>query len=108
TRSHCGGKRSICSGPSRAVRGLDPETGKRLWRQDFDVRSSLTAPTPRKVGDDGLFITSFYNGSMLLKVGANSAEVVWKCPKEGERPNQTTTLNSIIPTPVIVNEHVYR
>ncbi|HJZ57858.1 MAG TPA: PQQ-binding-like beta-propeller repeat protein [Gemmataceae bacterium] len=102
-----GGKRQLIIWHSRAVLGLDPETGKRLWRQDFDVRSSLTAPTPRKVGDDGLFITSFYNGSMLLKVGANSAEVVWKCPKEGERPNQTTTLNSIIPTPVIVNEHVY-
>jgi outer membrane protein assembly factor BamB len=102
-----GGKRQLIIWHSRAVLGLEPETGKRIWRVDFQSRSALTAPTPRKVGDDGLFITSFYNGSMLLKVKADGAEVVWKSKAKGEMPEQTTDLSSIMPTPVIDGDHVY-
>ncbi|MDB5310109.1 MAG: outer rane biosis protein BamB [Gemmataceae bacterium] len=102
-----GGKRQLIIWHTRAVVGLEPETGKRLWRVDFEVNAALTAPTPKKVGDDGLFVTSFYNGSMLLKVGTNSAEVVWKSKARGERANQTTDLSSIIATPVVDGDYVY-
>lgn len=102
-----GGKRQLIIWHARAVLGLDPDSGKRLWRVDFSVNYALTAPTPRKVGDDGLFITSFYNGSLFLKVGADKADVVWKSKAKGEKPHQTTDLSSIMPTPVIEGEHVY-
>ncbi|HEY2909584.1 MAG TPA: PQQ-binding-like beta-propeller repeat protein [Gemmataceae bacterium] len=102
-----GGKRQLVIWHPKALVGLEPDTGKRLWRVDFPVQSALTAPTPTKVDVDGLFVTSFYNGSMLLKVKADSAEVVWKSKAKGERPAQTTDLSSIIPTPVIAGEHVY-
>jgi outer membrane protein assembly factor BamB len=102
-----GGKRQLVIWHSRAVLGLEPETGKRIWRVDFEIRSALTAPTPRKVGDDRLFVTSFYNGSMLLRVKADRAEVVWKSKAKGEGIHQTTDLSSIMPTPVIDGDHVY-
>ena len=102
-----GGKRQLIVWHTRAVVGLDPETGKRIWRTDFDVKFALTAPTPRKVGDDGLFITSFYNGSLFLKVSADKAEVVWKSQAKGEQAGQTTDLSSIMPTPVVDGDHVY-
>jgi outer membrane protein assembly factor BamB len=102
-----GGKRQLVIWHARAVVGLEPESGTRLWNVPFDVKASLTAPMPRKVGDDGLFVTSFYNGSMLLKVGADSAQVVWKSKARGERPNLTTDLSSIIPTPVVEGDYVY-
>ncbi len=102
-----GGKRQLIIWHTRAVLGLEPETGKRLWRVDFDVRAALTAPTPRKVGDDRLFVTSFYNGSMLLKVGADKADVVWKSKAKGELPNLTTDLSSIMPTPFIDGDYTY-
>jgi outer membrane protein assembly factor BamB len=102
-----GGKRQLIIWHSRAVVGLEPDTGKRLWRVDFDVRASLTAPTPRKVGDDKLFVTSFYNGSMLLKVSADKAEVVWKSKAKGEMPNLTTDLSSIMCTPWVDGEYIY-
>ncbi len=44
---------------------------------------------------------------MLLKVGADKAEVVWKSKAKGEMPNQTTDLSSIMPTPVIDGDHIY-
>ncbi|MBY0459129.1 MAG: PQQ-like beta-propeller repeat protein, partial [Gemmataceae bacterium] len=102
-----GGRRQLVVWHTRAVVGLNPETGKQLWKVPFDVRSALTAPTPRKVGEDKLFVTSFYNGSLLLKVGADKAEVVWKSKAKGEMPDATTDLSSIMSTPVVAGEHVY-
>jgi outer membrane protein assembly factor BamB len=102
-----GGKRQLIIWHSRAVVGLEPDTGKRLWRVDFEVKAALTAPTSRKVGTDKLFVTSFYNGSMLLKVGADKADVVWKSKAKGEMPNLTTDLSSIMCTPWVDGEHIY-
>lgn len=102
-----GGKRQVIVWHTRAVVGLDPETGKSLWRVPFEVKYALTAPTPRKVEGDKLFVTSFYNGSMLLKVGADKAEVVWKSKARGETPELTTDLSSIMATPVVVGDHIY-
>jgi outer membrane protein assembly factor BamB len=102
-----GGRRQLIIWHSRGVLGLEPETGKRIWRVDFVAKAALTAPTPRKVGDDGLFITSFYNGSMLLRVKADGAEVVWKSKAKGEMPNQTTDLSSIMPTPWVDGDYTY-
>lgn len=102
-----GGKRQLIVWHTRAVVGLDPDTGKRLWRVDFDVKAALTAPTPRKVGTDKLFVSSFYNGSMLLKVTADKAEVVWKSKAKGETPDLTTDLSSIMCTPWVDGDHIY-
>jgi hypothetical protein len=101
------GIRQLIIWHTRAVVGLDPTTGKRLWRVEFEVKAALTAPTARKVGDDKLFVTSFYNGSMLLKVGANKADVVWKSKAKGETPNLTTDLSSIMCTPWVEGDHIY-
>lgn len=102
-----GGKRQLVIWHSRAVVGLEPDTGKRIWRVDFEVKAALTAPTPVKVGDDGLFITSFYNGSLFLKVNATSATTVWKSQSTGENASQTKDLSSIMPTPVIDGDYAY-
>jgi outer membrane protein assembly factor BamB len=102
-----GGVRQLVIWHSKAVVGLNPETGKRLWRVDFDARYALTAPTARKVGADKLFVTSFYNGAMLLKVAADNAEVVWKSKAKGEKANQTTDLSSIMCTPWVDGDHIY-
>ncbi len=102
-----GGTRQLIIWHSKAVVGLNPDTGKRLWRVEFDVKAALTAPTPRKVGDDKLVVTSFYNGSMLLKVTADKAEVVWKSKAKGETPDLTTDLSSIMSTPVVAGDHIY-
>jgi outer membrane protein assembly factor BamB len=102
-----GGKRQLIIWHTRGVLGLEPETGMRIWRVDFESKSALTAPTPRMVGSDHLFVTSFYNGSMLLKVSADKADVVWKSKAQGEMPNQTTDLSSIMPTPWVDGEYIY-
>jgi hypothetical protein len=102
-----GGKRQLIIWHTKAVLGLEPETGKRIWRVDFESKAALTAPTSRKVGADGLFVTSFYNGSLFLKVDAASAKVVWKSKSRGEKASQTLDLSSIMCTPYIEGDTVY-
>jgi outer membrane protein assembly factor BamB len=102
-----GGRRQLIVWSPQAVYGLDPETGKRFWQAPVEADMNLSVPTPRKVGTDGLFLTSFYNGATLLKVGADSAEVVWKAKKRGEGRTVTTTLNSIMPTPFVDGDYAY-
>lgn len=91
----------------KAVFGLDPVTGKRLWKHDFESRSGLTAPTPRKVGDDKLFVTSFYNSGLMLKITDDKAAVEWKGKGKSEKPGDTDTLHSIMSTPVVKDGHIY-
>jgi outer membrane protein assembly factor BamB len=71
------------------------------------VKAGLTVPTPRKVGDL-LFISSFYNGSMLMRLAKDkpTATQVWRAPATvSER--KTEGLHSIISTPFIENGYVY-
>jgi hypothetical protein len=104
-----GGTRTLVIWHPRAVVGLNPDTGKRLWKQDFESDAALTAPTPRQLDGDRLLVTSFYNGSMLLKVGDKAVSVVWKSNKPGkhETPDKTVNLHSIMATAVVKDGHIY-
>ena len=54
------GKRTLVIWHSRALAGIDPETGKKFWEIPFEIRSAaLTAPTPMIVGDDEGFRHEF-------------------------------------------------
>ena len=99
-----GGKRQLIIWHPRAVTALNPEDGKQLWSVPFEVRAGLTVPMPRKVSDR-LFVTAFYNGPMMLKVGADSAEIAWKGKSTNER--QTDGLHSIMPTPIVNDENIF-
>jgi outer membrane protein assembly factor BamB len=105
------GKRVLIVWHSHAVVGLDPETGKKFWDYPWEIQSSLTVPTARLVNKKLLFLTSFYNGSLLLDIGGEAPKVVWKSKcKGGEasvNPMNSVDLHSIMPTPLIVGETIY-
>ena len=90
-----------------SVNALDPETGRVLWthRHTPTVRAGMTIPTPRKVGDL-LFLTSFYNGSLMLRVGgAGQPSVVWQSRKVSEK--DTDGLHSVMATPLVEQGYIY-
>ena len=101
-----GGRRQLIIWHPEAVNALDPETGRVLWTHPHapDVRFGMTIPTPRQVGDL-LFLTSFYNGSLLLRVGEGEPEVVWKSAKISEK--DTDKLHSVMATPLVQDGHIY-
>jgi outer membrane protein assembly factor BamB len=105
------GQRVLIVWHSQAVVGLDPDSGKKLWEYRWQIQASLTAPTARLVNKSLLFLTSFYNGSLLLDIGGPEPKVIWKSKsKAGQAavmPENTVDLHSIMPTPWIKDDHIY-
>ena len=101
-----GGKRQLIVFDPEAANSLDPESGKLYWSVPFKSNSGLSVATPRKVGDY-LFFTSFYNGSLLVRLDAASPNgtLGWRTQKVSER--DTTHLNSILCTPFAQEGYVY-
>ncbi len=62
-----GGRRQIIIWHPQAVSALEPATGKLLWEVPFKVDTALSVATPVLSGRH-LLVSSFYNGSMLLKL----------------------------------------
>jgi outer membrane protein assembly factor BamB len=100
------GRRQLIIWHPEAVNALDPETGKIIWTHPItpSIRSGMTIPTPLKVGDQ-LFLTSFYNGSLMLRVRDDKPTVVWQSQKISER--DTDGLHSVMATPLIENGYIY-
>jgi outer membrane protein assembly factor BamB len=74
-----GGRRQLIVAGPRAVRGLDPATGKRFWSQPYDATSGCVIMQPMKIGDY-LFVGGHEMKSLLLKFDAKTPTVteVWK------------------------------
>jgi outer membrane protein assembly factor BamB len=101
-----GGTRQVIVWHPHAVSSLDPANGKELWKIPFEVKASLCVPVPRPIGNR-LFITSFYNGPLMIEVGpeGKSAKIVWKGKSNSEE--RTDGLHSIMPTPWVNETHIY-
>jgi outer membrane protein assembly factor BamB len=101
------GRRQLIVWHPESVNALDPETGRVLWTHPHTpVRSGMTIPTPRKQGDL-LFFTSFYNGSLMLRLASDKpgASLVWESKKISEK--DTDGLHSVMSTPVLEDGYIY-
>lgn len=101
-----GGKRQLIIWHPEAVNGLNPDNGEVYWSQPFPIKANLSISMPRQAGDL-LFITSFYNGAMMLKFDGEKPSVVWRSEVQSEDPKRTDTLNSIMPTPFLRDGYIY-
>src|SRR5437667_437971 len=104
TLSYPAGPRGTPPAHDGKVNALDPQTGTVYWSHKVHARSGLSIPTPRQSGDL-LFITSFYNGSLMLRVDSDTPTVVWQSMKVSEK--DTDGLHSIMPTPFIADGYLY-
>ena len=101
-----GGKRQLIVWHPTALCSLDPETGAVHWEQPFASNNGLSVAMPRLSGDN-LFISAFYNGSMLMKLdrAQPKAALVWK--RQGQNEKITDALHCLMSTPVIDGDHIY-
>jgi outer membrane protein assembly factor BamB len=106
TLIEAGGKRQLIIWHPESVNSLDPGTGKLYWTEPFKSRTGLSIATPRQDGDT-LFITAFYDGSLMLRLKASEpgATPLWRSQKASEK--DTDMLHSIISTPFLDGGHVY-
>jgi outer membrane protein assembly factor BamB len=99
------GKRELIIWHPESVNALDPETGNIFWTHPTKpIQSGMSIPTPLKSGDR-LFLTSFYNGSLMLRVAGDAPEVIWESKKVSEK--DTDGLHSVMATPLIQDGFIY-
>jgi outer membrane protein assembly factor BamB len=100
------GRRLLIIWHPESVNALEPDTGRVLWSLPFSVRSGLSIPTPRQDGDC-LFLTSFYEGPVMLQVrdASSPPTVLWRGKGKNER--NTDGLHAIMCTPFLVGGHIY-
>jgi outer membrane protein assembly factor BamB len=105
------GKKQLIVWHPEALNSLNPDTGEVYWSQPFKLRANpcMSVATPR-VEKDMVFVTSFYDGSLMVKVEGGekpTAKVAWKRKGRSEMPDDTEALQSIIVTPTIKDGYIY-
>ncbi len=100
-------KRVLVCWTGRRVAGMDPATGKIYWDHEFTpTRMVISIATP--VVEDGyLLVSSFYDGSLVLKLDPNrlAAEKLWR--RHGRNEKSTDSLHCCISTPIIQDDCIY-
>lgn len=89
------------------VVGIDPKNGKPFWTIPMKPKNMPIGIATPIIEDDQLFVTSFYDGAMMIQLdsGQPKAEKLWS--KVGRNERRTEALHSIISTPIFSKGHIY-
>ena len=100
------GKRVVVVWTEDSLAGLNLENGKVFWRLPWKTGSGMSIATP-VLYNDHIFVSAFYSGSLLVKLGNDftSAEKVWQRCGESER--KTDALHCVMNTPLIIDNLIY-
>ena len=100
------GKKVVVVWTEDSLSGLNPETGEVHWRFPWKTGSGMSIATP-VLYNDYIFVSAFYSGSLLIKLGYDftSAEKVWQ--RSGESERKTDALHCVMNTPVIIDDFIY-
>ena len=90
-----------------SIAGVDPAMGRVFWRVPFKPRNMPIGIATPVVDGNRLFVTSFYDGSLMLKLQQDAVDVetIWR--RSGRDEKNTEALHSIISTPLFEGEHIY-
>ncbi len=90
-----------------SLSGLDPKTGKVYWGHPFPPRNMPIGIGDPIIDDDKLFVSSFYDGSLMVRVPKDklASEVIWK--EVGTDEEHTQSLHSMIGTCLMRNGFVF-
>ncbi len=98
--------RVVVNWTEHSLSGLDAETGETYWRFPWTTGSGMSIATP-VLYKDHIFVSAFYSGSLLVKLGNDytTAEKVWQ--RSGESERHTDALHCVMSTPVISDDFIY-
>ena len=107
------GKKTLILWHSESVNGLDPATGEVYWSHPFAkgkakaVKAFMSITQPR-LENDHLFLTAFYDGSLMLKLhGTEAPKEEWRLVGRSEQPEETKALHAVMATPVFKGDYIY-
>jgi len=100
------GNRVIVNWTGHSLSGLNPDNGEIYWRFPWETGSGMSISTP-VLSKDHIFVSAFYSGSLLVKLGDDykTAEKVWQ--RAGENERNTDALHCVMNTPVIIGDYIY-
>jgi outer membrane protein assembly factor BamB len=90
-----------------SVAGLNPRTGKVFWRVPMTPRNMPIGISTPVVEGNRLFVTSFYDGSLMLELSDEEPTVKELWRRCGTSERDTDALQSIIATPLFRGDYVY-
>lgn len=101
------GKRVLVCWTGDNLAGMDPMTGEVYWKVAYQRRKSVINISMPVLSWPYIFLSSFYDGSMLVQLDEKQtrASLVWE--RAGESERNTDALHCIISTPVIQDGYVY-
>ena len=101
------GKRVVVVYTGENVVGLNPKTGKVHWRYPFPPQRMVIGIASPVLHHDMLFLSNFFDGSLLLKLRQDTLAVdkVWL--RAGPSETETDALHSIISTPYLSGDYIY-
>ncbi|MBA2117244.1 PQQ-binding-like beta-propeller repeat protein [Bremerella alba] len=90
-----------------SVAALDPKDGDVRWRYPWAPRNMPIGVATPVVNGDRVFLTSFYDGALMLRIKPDEFgyDVLWH--RVGRSENDTDGLHSIISTPVFEGNYIY-
>ena len=101
------GKRVLVCWTGDNVVGLNPQSGALYWRYSFPPSREVIAIATPVFYKSQLFVSSFYDGSLMLKVEPDRLAVkeIWR--RKGPSEQETDSLHSLISTPILTGDYVY-
>ncbi|MBS0209905.1 MAG: PQQ-like beta-propeller repeat protein [Planctomycetes bacterium] len=101
------GQRVLVCAAGQHVVGLNPVDGKLLWSYPNPPKKMvITIATP--IVDRGrLFVSSFYDGSLMLQLDKNQLAVEKLWQRSGRDEKKTDALHVMIGTPILLGDYLY-
>jgi outer membrane protein assembly factor BamB len=101
------GQRVLVCWTGDSVSGLCPSSGKLYWQHPFTPSRMVIGIATPVFQDNHLFVSSFYDGSLLLRVnpGELAVEEIWR--RKGPSETDTESLHCCISTPLLQEDYIY-
>jgi outer membrane protein assembly factor BamB len=89
------------------VVGMNPDNGTVYWIEEFEQKKMVINISTPVIENNYLFVSSFYDGSMLLKLDEEKLgiKMVWR--RQGKSERNTDALHCIMSTPIILGDYIY-
>jgi len=101
------GRRVLVCWTGENVVGLDPASGKTFWKHPSPPKQMvINVPTP-VVDQNRLFVTAFYDGSLMLRLDQDEPRVEQLWRRCGPSERETDSLHAMISTPILEGDYVY-
>ena len=101
------GERVVVCYTAQNVVGLNPKNGRVFWTYAFPPKRMVIGIATPVLHKDMLFLTNFFDGSLLLKLRRDKPAVEKLWQRAGPSERETDGLHSIISTPYLAGDHIY-